>query len=232
MIVNPKKTEVVLFNKQSLPSMTIKCLTDQITTQDKMKVLGVIFEKTLNWTPHVETTIKKMNRLTHGLRFLRKRLTEDQFMKATTSQFYGLFYYGSQVWLGHHTPKKLIHQLDRVHYKVLRIVKNDWKRKISRNKLDKIGRAKPSSWADYSTASLVIKVLQTEQPRHLYKSLTKNAFQERRRPGRMKFYDDSNTKVGGNSLRNRLTDLFNRIDFDFYPFINPDRLRINLKRLF
>jgi len=90
---------------------------------------------------------------------------------------------------------------------------------------------KPSAWADYSTASLVIKVMQNEQPKHLFRLLTMSAFQEQRRSGRMKYFDDTNTKVGWNSLRNRLTDLFNTNDFDFYPFISPDRLRINLKRL-
>jgi len=47
----------------------------------------------------------------------------------------------------------------------------------------------------------------------------RNAFQEWRRLGRIKFFGGSSSKVGGNSLRNRLTDLFNGIDFDFYPFI-------------
>jgi len=91
---------------------------------------------------------------------------------------------------------------------------------------------KQSVWADYSTASLVIKVMQNEQRRHLHKSPTRNTFQEQWRPGRMKFFDDSSSKVGGNSLRSRLTDLFNRIDFDFYHFITLDRLSISLKRLF
>jgi len=49
-----------------------------------------------------------------GLKFLRKRLRESQFIKATTSQLYCLFYYGAPVWLGNHTPKEIVkktHQL-------------------------------------------------------------------------------------------------------------------------
>jgi len=80
-----------------------------------------------------------MNRLTCGLRFLRKRLQKKQFLKPTTSQFYGLLYFGSQVGLGPHTKMADIRKLNSVHYITLRIVENDWKKKKKRAELDKLG---------------------------------------------------------------------------------------------
>jgi len=76
MIVNTKKTEVVLFNKRPQEAITINCHGEMLRTKDQMKVLGVLFEKTLSWEPHIENSIKKMTRLTHGLKFLHRKLTE------------------------------------------------------------------------------------------------------------------------------------------------------------
>jgi len=94
----------------------------------------------------------------------------------------------------------------------------------------KIGRANPSQWANYSTASPGI--IQNEQRRYLYESYSTNSFQERRRPRILRYFDNSNTKVGAKSLRSWLTKPFNQINFEFYPFINLDRLCINLKKIF
>jgi len=51
-------------------------------------------------------------------------LPKKQYINATTSQFYGLIYYGSQV-----TPMYLVKKLKSVHYRVLRIAAKDWKTK-------------------------------------------------------------------------------------------------------
>jgi len=128
MIVNGNKTEAIYFNKER-KILTLECNGEKITTGKEMKILGVIFDDKLSWSAHITKTIAKMNRLTSGLRFLRKRLQKKSFLKATTSQFYGLLYYGSQVWLGSHTKISDIRRLNSVHYKTLRIVENDWKKR-------------------------------------------------------------------------------------------------------
>jgi len=105
MIVNEKKTELVLFNKGNLPNIEINVTGNKITSMDNMKILGVIFNKNLDWKPQVDRVIAQATRLSHGLKFLRKRLSQKQFIKATTSQFFGLVYYGSTTWLGAHLKK-------------------------------------------------------------------------------------------------------------------------------
>jgi len=102
MIVNTKKTEAVRFGK-NLPAISFDSLGEVIETKTEMKVLGVIFDQQMDWTSHVNKAVKKVNRLTAGLKFLRKRLSKQQFLNAVTSQYYGLLYYGCQVWLGQHT---------------------------------------------------------------------------------------------------------------------------------
>jgi len=63
--------------------------------------------------------------------------------------------------------------------------------------------------------------------------LNKNVYQERRKPGRQCFiFNNSNTNVGLDCLKNRLTDIFNVIDFDHYPrSITDVGLRTKLKKL-
>jgi len=181
MIVNSKKTEAVYFSKTGT-RLKFKCQNEEIMTGPGMKVLGVYFDEKLSWTPQIKTTINKISRLTSGLKFLRKRLSKRSFLKATISQFYGLLYYGSQVWLGSHTKVADIRRLNSVHYKLLRIVENDWKKSKRRADLDKIGRAKPSLWAKYSTANLVLKVMKTRLPQTLHASLVNNSYATRRNP--------------------------------------------------
>jgi len=151
-------------------------------------------------------------------------------MKATTGQFYGLLYYGSQVWLGPHTKVADIRKLNSVHYKTLRIVETDWKKKKKRSELDKLGRAKPSLWAKYSTGNLVLKTLKREYPVYIYEKLCTTRYTTRRRPKKYLFYDKSQTRNGFQSIENRITAIFNDLDFDFDNEMTDDCIRISLKR--
>jgi len=229
MIVNSKKTEAVYFSKTST-RLKFKCQNEEIMTRPGMKVLGVYFDEKLSWTPQIKTTINKISRLTSGLKFLRKRLSKRSFLKATTSQFYGLLYYGSQVWLGSHTKVADIRRLNSVHYKLLRIVENDWKKRKRREDLDKIGRAKPSLWAKYSTANLVLKVMKTQLPQTLHASLVNNSYATRRNPDKLLFYDASRTILGHQALGNRLAHIIDNLDFNFHVNMTDDQIRINLKK--
>jgi len=229
MIVNGKKTEAIYFNKER-KSITLNCNGELITTGKEMKILGVLYDEKMSWTNHIKKTIGKMNRLSAGLKFLRKRLQKKEFLKATTSQFYGLLYYGSQVWLGPHTKISDVRRLNSVHYKTLRVVENDWKKKKKRADLDKLGRAKPSLWGKYATGNLVIKTIKKENPSYLYEKLCKTWYSTRRKPGKMLFFDGSKTRIGFQSIENRIGDIFKELDFSFDKDMSDDLLRVSLKR--
>jgi len=84
--------------------------------------------------------------------FLAKKL-----LKVTKSELDGLTYYSLQIWP--RTPHQNINikRWDSVHYKTLRLVENDWKRRRKkRAKLDKQRRAKPSLWGKYATRNFVM----------------------------------------------------------------------------
>lgn len=66
----------------------------------------------------------------------------------------------------------------------------------------------------------------------LHSKLSTTAYHERRKPNRLLFFDKSKTKLGFQGIQNRIGDVFNQFDFDNYPVINDDQLRINLKKSF
>jgi len=179
---------------------------------------------------HVDRTLAKMSRLTAGLRFLRKRLSKKQFINATTSQFYGTPYYRCQVWLGYHTRMSAIRKLNSIHYKVLRIVENDWKKKKKRAELDLIGRAKPTKWMSYATGTLVTKIMRDKLPVCLFDKLSQTVYHERRKPDKLLFYDGSKTKQGFQGIQNRIKEIFDKFDCDNYSVISDDQLRIVFKK--
>lgn len=100
MVVNSEKTEVMYIQRQGKPeSLTIRCVNIAIQTQNEIKILGVALDNRLTWYNDISKTVNKLSRLMNGLKFIRKRLTEQQFIKVLTSQYYGMCYHGCQAWL-------------------------------------------------------------------------------------------------------------------------------------
>ena len=232
MVVNQAKTEAMYICRKGPRKLTLKIDSDTIKTQDKMQVLGIQFDSGLTWSQHISTTINKMNRLTGALKFLRRRLTEKQFLTVMTSQYYGMCYYGCQAWLGRHTRYMDLRKLNGMHYRLLRIVKMDWKQKIKRHVLDEIGRARPTTWAKYATSSTVIKSLRDGIPKRLSEHLRRTLYHERRKENIPKFYSKAKNKYGSQAIGNRLCHLFNEIKAPIYFTETDDQLRIKLKESF
>jgi len=193
-----------------------------------MKVLGVTFDHRLNWTKQVDKVIEKGRKLNSGLKFIRKKLNKEQFLKVLTSQYYGTCFYGCNVWMAKNTYKD-VRRLNALHYRSLRIVAKDYKRIMSRQKLDEIGRARPSTWYKFSTTSLVIKVVTRQEPKRLATMLAENMFTERRKPFRPKFFNKADLRIGRQALVNRCDMLMNDLDFDWMIDLTDDMIRRNVK---
>jgi len=117
------------------------------------------------------------------------------------------------------------------HYRVLRVVENDWKKKKKRSQLDSIGRARPSLWAKYAMGNFVIKTLKYSLPVDLHNALHRTLFSERRRPQRAKFFDSSKSKIGYQAVQNRIGALFDTLNFDNYEnSLTDNAIRILLKK--
>ena len=55
MIVNQDKTESVVFTRSNPERITLQCGSNNITTGEEIKVLGVYFEEKLTWKNHIKT---------------------------------------------------------------------------------------------------------------------------------------------------------------------------------
>jgi len=228
MVTNVSKTEVVVFGQNNKVELEID--GNKITSGETMKVLGVQFDSDMKWSSQAKTVIVKLRRLNSGLKFLRRKLNTNQFLKVLTAQYYSTCYYGGEVWLnslGFDDKRRM----NALHYRTLRIVLRDYRRKLHRSSLDELGRARPTTWANYLTCSRIIKTCTNHLPKRLYEMLKKNSYSERRYPGRLKFFDASRRKVGQQMIANRAGRGINGASFDWLDGISHDLMRINLKRL-
>ena len=231
MMVNQSKTEIIHVSRTGKESTQVKVGNEVLESKPTMNVLGIIMDGQLTWSEHIAKNINKLNRLTGALKFVRVRLTRDQFLQVLTSQYYSTCYYGAPAWLGSHTRKMDIRKLNNLHYRLLRTAVCDWKHKIktSREDLDRLGRARPSLWAYYISASTAIKIIRDDQPTRLNEHLLESIYCEDR-SGRVKFYDRSRLKQGRQSFANRLRVVFESINTPITFKESNASLRIMLKR--
>jgi len=136
MVSNLSKTEAVLFARGRKQELEIEIGGEVFRTAKEMEVLGVTLDDKISWSSHISKVVSKAKKLNSALSFIRRKLTEDQFLKVLTSQFYGACFYGSAAWLHGNNSYKDIRKINAVYYRSLRIAKRDFKRKLSRSKLD------------------------------------------------------------------------------------------------
>jgi len=103
----------------------IAVANQSIPVSETLKVLGVIFDKNLQWKTQASSLVTRAQRMISGLKVIRSKLTQDQFMKIVTSQYFGALYYGIPVWYDALQKKDKL-KMDTLHYKVLRVAVKDW----------------------------------------------------------------------------------------------------------
>ena len=107
----------------------------------------------------------------------------------------------------------------------------DWKCKISRDKLDLLGRVRPTTWAKYAAASTTIKTLRDTEPKRLYYHLRNTSYRENRSE-RLKFYYASVLKQGRQAIGNRLSGIFSEITSKLTLNESNCTIKLTLKKSF
>jgi len=82
----------------------------------------------------------------------------------------------------------------------------------------------------YAIGSFVLKTIKREYPTVIYDKLCRTRYSTRRNPGKVQFYDGSETRLGFQSIENRISGIFKEIDFSFDKDMSEDLIRISLKR--
>jgi len=231
MVVNESKTELMWIGNTKHTD-TVEINGKVLSFQSNMKALGLIIESNLSWSMQAEMAIKKGAKLLSNFKFLRKYLTESQFLKAVSAHFYGAVFYACTVW--YDSIKACYkNKLKSLHFRLLRTACHDHYQQYSKEYLSKrCRRATPDEWVRYCSASLVIKTIRDKNPNRLHSLLRSSYFEEPRKAGIGKFFDKSTSKIGKQALNNRLDHirLINR------PWstenLSNDSIRILLKRTY
>jgi hypothetical protein len=234
MVVNETKTEIMWIGESGNPGDTIRVSDQECRTVGSMKALGIYIDSKLTWDIQAEASVKKGTRLLSVFRFLRKYMTESQFLKAVTANYYGAVFYGSSVWLSN-CKTSFKTKFSSLHFRILRSACKDYHFKLSHLQLaQRCGRASPKEWAQYTTASLAIKVMRDKKPKPLYDVLKQTFYTERRNKGRGLFFDASRRRVGRQSLQNRLEHVAQIKEpwNEQGQVLTNDRIRVMLKKAF
>ena len=172
MITNVTKTEATVFSKEPT-ILNLEVDGSVLQTGLSMNVLGVTFNHNLKWTDHVDKVMRKASGLLGRLRFMKKKLNKEQTVKVITSYYFPRVYYGAETWMNNASlTSDEWRLLNTSHYKALRIAVGDFKRKWSKQKLNKVcGRATPREWSHYTVANTVASILLNQEPLELFTGL-------------------------------------------------------------
>ena len=204
MTVNETKTEIITVGSNPLAPTHVSINGKMCEIKTEMKALGITIDSNLRWDSHADDMINRGKGLISVFRHLRKYLTEEQFLKTVTCNFYSSVFYLSSVWLPNCKAIQKT-KLTSLHFRLLRTACKDYWTKLSRKDLtNRCQRATPAEWSKYTTASVAIKVIKNKQPVRLHDILKSTYYNERRNAGKGLFYDSSKTVQGCQSLQNRL----------------------------
>jgi len=233
MVINKSKTEITLFGKEYI-CLEVNIGNTNIKTQENIKVLGLTFSHNLSWSNQVKTALKKAAGYLRWLVVIRKYISKEICLKLITAFYFSAVYYGAPVWMISSLKCKEWTLLESSHYRAMRIALRDHTRSLPRTTIDnECQRATPRQWSAYISASTVIKILNTKEPKILVERLNKTIYINKRKPHKANFLDRSLLKIGQQSLNNRISSIFTCVNFDWYDVnLVRDACRVGLKRVF
>lgn len=237
MVVNQSKTEVMLMDKNaaSLPKISIT-LDDStvLTTAPSVKALGVWFDHCLRWDRHINELKKRVLRVINGLKIIRRKLTFKQAVTLVTAQVLSIVYYASSAWLTPAIGKKELAELEKIHFKALRVVVRDHRQRMSRDLIStKTNRLTPRIWCKFACASALMNIWMSGNPTTLRDTAFQNTYTNERHVGLIYGFDASNTRIGKQITKNWCGAILSQIKVPWSTsLLNKDRIRTLLKTTF
>jgi hypothetical protein len=230
LVVNLKKTELVFFSKKMTETQSITLGDQIITSENTMKVLGVLFDSKLQWSNQVENAIKKAKKACGGLNRLRKFISQEKMMQMATAFAYSKLFYGAPIWLNDTLSKKLWRLLKSVSAYIIKSALGlfDWW--VSFDDLHEIaGRGTPQKMSLYFTATSLYDILNTGIPNTVARDINAKIRHLERND---KYYvaNASNTKFGLNSFSNRITNVCKVIPASYFSK-SKESFKVALKNL-
>jgi hypothetical protein len=218
MVVNPSKTKFIIFHPRQFkciwndPLLVDNC---RVFPSKTLKILGVLFSHTLDWTSHVNSAMRKANSMIYALRYLNPKLSRDHFRALIHSHFLSYLMYASQTWSGS-ISLKLKSRLDSCYFKVLRLLCWDFKGKKSRSALLAQSNMISLRAMFYQRDALLIhKLCTTLITDPIVGQLISQCYFTSRLGNRLLFFDYSSKRIGRQSFINRAKLISELIPFEW-----------------
>jgi hypothetical protein len=215
MVVNPSKTEFIIFHQPKLAIFHDPLLVDncKVFPTKNLKILGINFSRTLDWHFHINKAINKANSMIYAFRFLNSRISRQKFISLIHAHFLSKLIYACQVWSGSLTCS-LKKRLESCYFKIIRLLCRDFKGKKSREDLLKeSGFLSLRSIFVARDTKLLHKFCTELKPEPIIERLMSQCFFQSRQENRLFFYDYSNKKIGRASFINRAKYIAELIPF-------------------
>ncbi len=121
-------------------------------------------------------------------------------------------------------------QLDSLHYRPLRLVKNDFKQKNRKIWIRQNGQSPTNNLVMLHYLKFIIKIIRDKTPCRIFEYILQTMYYERRRVGVLRFYDTSHNRGGFQMIGNHLKSLFEH-NKPFSLNESNDAIRVKLKRI-
>lgn len=212
MKCNRSKTELIVFGS---PKIDIELAGERIESKDEIKVLGVLLDSGLRWESHVNKIISKCKSTTFSLKYLRKYLNTKEISKVVQSHIISRLTYASPIWsisLNYNQRAKI----RSAFFLVLRIVTRDFHFELNRTKLIKqSGIENIDNIFSKRTSVFLYNIIYKLDPTELAGRTLIRSYLNDRHPGRMTFFNLSNSKIGKKSILNNLKSITEEWHFDW-----------------
>ena len=231
MKVNEAKTDLCLFYKLDTTPISILLNGQTITSNNKINVLGVIFDSKMQWTEQVAQTLNKANSALCAIRMINKYFNSKELLNLITSNFYSILFYNSEIWhlpsLNHNLKQKLL----SLSAKAIKVCYKHCDPMISFLRLHEMaGRATPEKIMQYKLAISLFKLYNANQSSLEFINLN---FAQILTSRQVNFVISKNNrfKVGINALCNRLYVLNMKIPLSW---LNQsiDTYKVKCKKVF
>jgi hypothetical protein len=230
LVTNPAKTSACVFSRRSTTENEM-CICDaKVPIQQTLKVLGITFDRKLNWNHHLEISVKKAMKSKQGIGLIANCLNSTELKILATSLFYSRLYYGAGVWLSQTTSKSGLKKLERASTSMLRIVhKNNYSKLPPKNLHSLFQCATPEQSAEIHTAKTLHRVLHDTFPDSVLTTLTYNFTENRRHKGLL-FTSSNKSKIGENCLGNRVSEVSKKLSND-WNLMNASQFKSYAKKI-
>ena len=231
MKVNEAKTELCLFHKGDTTPIKITINGNDVTSKKSINILGVIFDAKLQWSDHIAHTIKRSISALNAIRLIKKFFTKKELLGLVTSNFYSIMYYNAEIW---HLPSlktSLKQKLLSASAQALRVCcKTDVTMMSFMNIHSFCNRATPDQMMRYRLALSLYRLYNFEFNSVEFAILNFNQVFTSRQT-KFKTNKNNRTKVGLNSLANRLHTINDQIPLDWLR-LSMETFKIKCKSLF